>query len=348
MLQPRYWYASIDESGLFDAADSHPLLAAVLVDTAEIGALNRQLREHFEQQLPHISWPLHATYLNVPLYHLLCAEATNLAWPEWRGVTTVLNSSRADLDRLVNDLRWSQSVRYERVHQLDRDLKCRAAKLHRQLERRVQETTAAIRRILEWLAASHADAFAIVASETCDGECVNAPEGRYFAVLDTLVERIQDCLARLAGTHCVYVSALELPVHVPGRGTPKLSAEDVNQAIGRVKTRRQHTSVKVLRGKVCPFDARVDSTFVLADFVANRALATLKPRRDAGLRAVEDSIGNKTNLKTRSGNPAGSHFAAAGAAREYVHACRVSQSAPPWPPGARRWAREQAEAWAML
>jgi hypothetical protein len=347
----RKWHVFIDESGAFEVEDPYPVLGALVVPTPDIETFERWARGRLEQALPHVPWPPHTTFLNLPIYHAFAAVASGNAGPEDELLIDHLHSAvGARIDDIVQRLRNRQKVKREPLTYYANWLAQEGAEFAdalAHLENRLRETENGVRNLLAEAGRACQGAFIASSAETFDCEAAFHPDGRYFVVLEALVERIHDSIARMDEDTSVRVSALELDVDI-GLRRRSLTRDLLAHGVGCVTDSRPGSRVHLSAGDVPRYDLHVTAGFVLADFVANRAGNVLRFNGGPPLRRAQETLVMRVGLPVSSGNPTASHLAASGAARAALAAARVGSPAPDWPDGSRKWAKDQAEQWALI
>lgn len=348
----REWHVFVDESGAFEADDPCPTLGAVVVPAPDIGAFESWARGRLESIVPHVLWPPHTTYLNLPIYHAFAAEAAGTATAEDQVVLDYVRASAGQkVDDIVSRLRDRMKVHRDRFSTFNDWLMLQGgepAQALVRIESRMRETDAGIRGMLIEVDGRCPGAFVASSAETFDCEAAFHEHGRYFVVLEALVERIHDAIARLGEDAVVTVSALELTVDIDSVTRRPLDRDLLDQPIERVRLVRAGSCVTLVTGNVVRFDAHVTAGFILADFVANRFGYVLRHQGGPTLSRAHETLSLRLGLPVSSGNPSGSHLAASGTARGMVAVLRAGSTGAVWPAGCRRWARSQAEQWAAI
>jgi hypothetical protein len=162
---------------------------------------------------------------------------------------------------------------------------------------------------------------------------------RYLAILECVLERSRDSVARRGGRHNILLEVLSRPSFNRASHLGNVSRR-LDAGIG--------SPVRLTAMQPWRFDAHVPGALVLADVAANRARRLLLDAPDASLAQFEDSLQQELTAPVRSGAPPLSTLAATGRARSYVEDARHGrpEDAALLHDEIRRWAKEQALEWA--
>ncbi len=217
------------------------------------------------------------------------------------------------------------------------------------LKRIKRRVLAGITRLLGTLAVPDASglpgALIFVAGESRDGDFWPPGSGddRYLSVLESLLTRTAETLARLPGSHEVEVRACTRlvadPLLVTRERRTLLKVGHLEPLCERVEGRVARR-VRLWPVETPRYHDTRDPGFVLADFVANGSLSCLNER---SLTRVEQDLRAAFGAAPRSGEPPRTHLQATGAAWRLLEALR--SSADPVEEPMRLWAREQAVEW---
>jgi hypothetical protein len=256
----------------------------------------------------------------------------------------------------IATLLQGERLGWEVLKPLDASLKAADPRTYGALAGEVRRAHAAVGRVISRLAPANnqADLMVVVCSEAECGDASGAmnPQAdggsaRYFATLTCLLQRAVDLLARLDGKHAVWLHVLSRPVIDPLLGQ---RVQFHIRHLGDVARRVQlppDGKVRLVTAEVPFFQGAVNSSLVLADFVANRCRPALaRPRRPLprAEKRIQDAVGGSV----RSGAPPLSHLAATGKAEACIQSARCK--IPPdlnalSSPGLKLWACEQAREW---
>ncbi len=371
------WSLFVDESGDFDRdlglGREQRIVVGVLAQAEAVRGLEAGLRDALRASAPWIPWPPHATLLRRPVCHALWvgpwlgtaskrgrqrADAAirardvleRVAALETRALTAALQArpkaDHARLRRLEDALERADPSLWREVCTLAEDVRDRITQAFLRLSRPPAEG-ALPRCVL------------LAAGEAARGEePASRLSGRYLPLLELLLERVADALTALGlrtGDHEHRVEA-----HLLGRDVEDDAHEErlpldrghVDQVFdattgGGPVRRAAGVAVELALGGVHAFDAQASPGLVLADFAANASLGPLSS--SAGLGTVRGLVAQNTGLPVELQPEVPSLLAAGGDARRRTLAARGR--AAPSPPGQaplRRWASEQADAWAPV
>jgi hypothetical protein len=170
-----------------------------------------------------------------------------------------------------------------------------------------------------------------------------ADTGRYYTLLECLLGRVSDALARRPGEHVVALHVCTRDVSEPDGRRVRLDPSHLEACLDRARLARVG-NVRLVPATTPAYRGPLDARLVLADFVANHARRVLG--RNRPLRVVHGLLGPVTVGEVESGRPPLSHLAASGWARAHVEAARARVASTPPPADVRAWAQEQAERWA--
>lgn len=207
----------------------------------------------------------------------------------------------------------------------------------------------AVRRIVSTLAETDSSGFPgtflVVAGESHEGDFHPPGDGsdRYLSLLESLLVRVGEVLARWPGRHAVEVRACTRYVLAPWVGSGKARRELDGTILAGVLKRicgRVGGDVELILKDTPRYGNTRDPGFVLADFAANACRLILD---DRPLTEVESNIKKAVGAAPRSGEPSRTHVQAAGEAWRLLDAWRCGEDPPGRP--MRAWAREQALEW---
>lgn len=377
MRDATLWRLFVDESGTFEGArtplanrggeSGQRVVAGLLVAGESLAANELRLRRALEAVAPWVPWPLHASDLRRPVFHALWARgarerAPEVAWEAWALLERVMGGQAREV---ADELERRGRMSHERVAPLwlalagaDGELSARLTSLGERVRREVVDVVRALGGGVATSGLPPATAFAAAEAAPLE-QPASALPGRYLPLLELLLERVTDALVAGGGGpdrpahHRVEVRALVRDVVEDqlGRFAP-LHVRHLNDAAVQVAgPRRTRTvgrvKVDLLPASVARFDRDVSAHLVVADLVANASLGPLGERREP-LSSVADRVERKAGLATAMA-PGRTHLAAGGAARLRVREARGGElTTAPLPGEVRRWAAEQADAWAAV
>jgi hypothetical protein len=361
------WGLFVDESGDFVDRDDVVLGAGLLLRTDIAPAGPGPIEAALRSAMPDFPWPIHAAHVNLPVMAALarCARlrsergpaAAATAGPFTELATSAVAALACTLPDVVEEalgeLEHGRRPSLDTVRTLDRRLKALDPALHARLEDRRRQATGHILGVIEELrrrARARLLAATVLSGEGAPGDAMpeeaEGPEAdtrRYCAVLECLLGRTYDLLARLPGPHAVEVHVLSRPVADAGGGRSLFDRRRLAELVRRAEPPGAR-GVTLQAAGTPSYGPSVDPRLVLADFVANHARWAL--RRGGGLARLERHLEWVTVGALRSGRPSLSHVAATGWARAHIDAARRGAPSAPAPAPVRGWAREQAEQWA--
>lgn len=355
------WRLYVDESGKFDSLDDEVLALGLLVRTDVSATEGANLRRSLQTAAPELPWPLHAAELNVPVYHALAAYAGRSGsgggaakgeddLPD-RVVAILRTGFERELETALSSVRAGQKPEGKALKALDQALRRASRRIYEEVQSRSRKALASVFRVMESLARAGNDApdapavMIVLAGESSRGDAspgvdpaVDRGSERYLTVLECLLERTGDVVARRGGRHNVILEVLSRPSFNQARHLGNVSRRVQAGVAAPVRL----TAMQPLR-----FDAQVSGALVLADAAANRARRSLVDAPNASLLDFEDSLQKGLSAPVRGGSPPLSNLAATGRARFHVQEARHGRSSDPalLEREVRRWAKEQALEW---
>ncbi len=351
------WGLFVDESGDFTSSEDPVAVAGLLVREDVAGGRAHEMRESVRRALPGLPWPLHASLLRQTGFIVALLGRhfeRHGAFPEGlqadveAAARTALDLLRerepAALASAMAALAEGRKVPYLALERMTEQLRRRASVAARVLSAHERKAWAFVRSVLQALDGQAQDGLPAVllltSGETTDGDAGPDADSRYLGALEALFDRAAAVLLRRPGRHRVWVRTLARGVWEPriGRRVP-LRVQDVGAVLRRLPER---AAVRMTVAEVREFDEDVDFPYVFADFAANRARRVLRSAL-AGLRQSENELRVALAASVRSGTPTRTHLAATGLGLRLAR--EAAPAGTPTPPGARRWALEQAAEW---
>lgn len=371
------WLLFVDESGNFDRdvglGQEQRVVVGVLAQADAVRWLEAGLGDALRTSAPWVPWPPHATLLRRPACHALWAGP-------WQGTASKRGRQRAGAAIRAREV--LEQVATREARELEAALQ-RRPKAERDRLLRLESAIAGadpslwpeLLTLTEDVRARITEAFVRLSKPAAQGalpRCVllaageaaigEQPAGRlpgcYLPLLELLLERVADALTALGletGDREHRVEA-----HVLGRDVEDMAHGEwlpidrghVDQvfdaATGGGPVRHEAgVAVELALGGLHAFDAQARPGLVLADFAANASLGPLASR--AGLGVVRRLVAQKSGLPVELRPEVPPLLAAGGDARRRTLAARgLGAPPPPGPARLRRWAVEQADAWAPV
>lgn len=288
--------------------------------------------------------------VDAPEHHLEClGSQAGLSGPEEVSAALDLLIAREPgrTARVLRALYNGKQPLYDDLRALDRTLE--EANLATPVSSRVwPRVCAAIARLMRWLAVPDGSGLPAVlvffSSDSKPGDFHPPGDGtdRYLCLLEALLARVAESLARLPGAHEVFPKVALRHVEDPfvGRPVPLHATRHLGPMCHRASTCAGNR-VRLIPYEVSRFGDTVDTGYVLADFAAN---AVFRRVGDRALAALEAAICQALRVMPRSGSPERTHCQASGSAWSLRLA--LEQGRATGATHMRRWAREQALEWA--
>lgn len=363
----QYWRCFIDESGDLDDRDDVVLLAAVLFPTRDDPFLIARLRQAMREKAPLVPWPFHRWVATKPSIYPFWREqrpdveleasvddACRRAFEAWE-------KRRPELLETVREVCGSgDEPEYKQLRSLRRALKKEDYAAFDALRRYSEKTCTAIARrpaeLVEAKSSGRSRGLLFMAGEGPGADVDD--EGRYFALLTLLLERVRDVLKLNAGEQVVTVDAASRYVPHPSlpaktRRPTKLTHGHLAEACARVQPEPEDDQmaprIRLTADSVSDYGDDVAPGLVVADGAANflRRRLLRNPCLSPLQRAAEDYF----RLSLHRAEPSVSHVAATKTPAEAVDLARQSQfddARQRLEKLERRWPKEQAVQWVQF
>jgi hypothetical protein len=354
------WRLYVDESGKFQDLEDDVVVLGLLVRTDVSGTEGANLRRSLQEAAPELPWPLHAAELNIPIYHALAAQAGRPAVQSrvvhedlnQRAVAILTSRRPRELATALSAIRSGHKLDLAVLTTLDQALRQASRPLYDQLLSRSRRALARVFRVMESLVRAGKEApegpavMMFLGGEASRGDgspdvdpARDGGSQRYLAILECVLARSRDSVARRGGRHNILLEVLS---------RPSFNRASQLGNVSRSLDAGSGSPVRLTAMQPWRFDAHVAGALVLADVAANRARRVLLHGPDASLAQFEDSLQQELLAPVRSGTPPLSNMAATGRARSYVEEARHGrpEDAAVLNDEIRRWAKDQALEWA--
>ena len=364
----RSWGLFLDESGQFDQADDEVVIAGLLVELGAAGTHHAALRRAIVGCTSGVPWPPRAADLARPvLFALLVRVGRQRAGETGEGPgeaeaaaealsVRLATLAREDYRAAIRALEEGRRPPRDALLRLDRLARVQAGREWQSVRAIADTARVGLARVFAAALSQRSGGpprhlFLVGGGETRHEAASPADEGtrRYLDLLELVAVRALDVIARLDGRHTIFAYVLDRGIVHPGLGVPaRLHRPVVQEVFARARERVGIPGGRVMLEVVSTprYDRQVDARLVLADLVANQLRWVM--RGDPSLVTLERRLAVRVPWPARSGRPSASHIAAAGTAQERIEAVRRREAPPPWCPGARPWAVEQAEEWVRV
>lgn len=352
------WKLYIDESGDFSEPDDEVVVAGVLVRDDADGWAGHELFNRLQDNLPHIPWPPHTAHIKHPAARVVWHAAARDGDAGWdpapassrsvydRAVDYLLEEvpeelAEAQRQALVDQNHWEHSglgrVDWHHLIHFENLLNAHDPEIIAGLEREMERDLSAFRReLFEALPESDRNeakfvpAYITVGGETWRGDAENPDSDRYVTLLERMIERANDVLARNGGDHEVHLLPLARHIQPGDEGQRPLQTSDLEDLVTRIEERKAEASdstMPVLKpASVAKWTDKLDSRHAVADFVANqfRQIAEGTP----SLETVELELSQRIGLPARSPSGKVTTLAAAPTAAEKLGEARKKSMSP--------------------
>ena len=351
------WELFVDESGDLGSRSTTVCVTGVLVLPSH-APTEQTVRQQWRAIAPHLPWPMHTAHLLRPSWLPLSTIAACALDPEAATTDTRLVRIRAlweqhapaALAHALSGLAEHRQPRLSVVLDLDESLALHAPALLDELQRDAWRLVRSVRTHLDAVQRDVPSLRILMAGEAVQPPAHEAStltrqeldSARFARMLEALVQRTVDYLARIPGAHVLEVTVSRRGVATAwNHGYRQLTAQDVARYMAPVA--RYGDRIRLTARPPQPFWTNASVWEVMADFVACRACGTLASPHHALTDVVSkaEALAGARLMARTSRFP---QLASDGLPLDHVRDAICGRPSV-WPPvvSCRRWAREQAE-----